>query len=123
MTKDGSTYTMNISGNYVLIDGWNTADDGNVVQIVEIPGVTVTPEAYKVNFTNTTGSLTSVYVDGTEVALGTDVVLTSGATVSSSAAVNAIESYNGFATLAEALADENFNGTVDTHRPSHHGSL
>ncbi len=114
MTEHGTTYTMNMDGNCnVFVNSWATADDGNMLQIAEIPGVTVTPDVYKVNFTNTTGSLTSVYVDGTEVALGTDVVLTSGATVSNSATVNAIETYNGYNTLAEALAASNFSGTVD----------
>ena len=108
-----NTYYMNMNASGVMIDGWSTHDDGNVLQIVEVPGVTVTPEAYTANFTCTGGSLTSVYVDGTEVALGTDVVLTSGATVSNSATVNAIETYNGYNTLAEALAASNFSGTVD----------
>ena len=107
------TYYMNMNSSGVMIDDWSTHDEGNVLQIVPVLGVTVAPEAYSVNFTCTGGGLTSVYVDGTEVALGTDVLLTSGATVSSSTTVNAIESYNGFATLAEALADANFAGTVD----------
>ena len=115
---DQPTATLNMSAGGVMIDSWTTHDEGNVQQILQVPSVTVVPEAYVANFTCTGGGLTSVYVDGTEVALGTDVVLTSGATVSSSAAVNAIESYNGFATLAEALADANFAGTVDVALPA-----
>ena len=115
---DQPTATLNMSAGGVMIDNWTTHDEGNVQQILQVPSVTVVPEAYVANFTCTGGGLTSVYVDGTEVALGTDVVLTSGATVSSSAAVNAIESYNGFTTLAEALADANFAGTVDVALPA-----
>ena len=115
MTKEGTTYTLNMDGQCnVLIDTWSTHDAGNTLQIIQVPTITVTPEAYAVNFTCTGGGLTSVYVDGTEVALGTDVVLTSGATVSNTATVNAIETYNGYTTLAEALANLGGNtGTVD----------
>ena len=114
----GTTRYLNMNASGLGIDTWSTHDGGNVYQVVQVPGVTVAPNAYSVNFTCTGGGLTSVYVDGTEVALGTDVVLTSGATVSSSAAVNAIETYNGFPTLAEALADTNFVGTVDVALPA-----
>ena len=109
----GTTRYLNMNASGLGIDTWSTHDEGNVYQVAQVPGVTVTPNAYSVNFTCTGGGLTSVYVDGTNVALGTDVVLTSGATVSSSTTENFIESYNGFATLAEALADANFAGTVD----------
>ena len=112
--SEATTYTMNMNGSCIaMIDTWTEHDKGNTLQIVQVPQITVTPDVYKVNFTNTAGALTSVYVDGKEVALGTDIVLTSAATVSSSASVNAIESYNGFATFAEALADASFAGTVD----------
>ena len=113
-TKGSTTYIMNITGvPAVQIDGWTQHDEGNVLQIVEVPVLPVTPEVYNVTFTCSGGGLTSVYVDGAELALGTPIVLTSGATVSSSATVNAIATYNGFATLAEALADASFSGTVD----------
>lgn len=112
--SEGTTYTMNMNGSCIaMIDTWTEHDKGNTLQIVQVPQITITPDVYKVNFTNSTGTLASVYVDGKEVALGTDIVLTSAATVSSSTSVNAIESYNGFATLAEALADASFAGTVD----------
>lgn len=68
---------------------------------------------YNVNFTCSGGQLSTVYVGGTEVSLNTPVVLASGAIITSGALVNAIETYNGFNTLAEALADAGFNGTVD----------
>ena len=113
------TATLNMSAGGVMIDSWSTHDGGNVQQIIEVPNVTVAPEVYIANFTCSGGQLTSVYVDGTEVALGTDVVLTSGATVSSSAAVNAIESYNGYTTLAEALANLSGNtGSIDVALPA-----
>ena len=119
-TKGNTTNTLNMDGNCnVMINTYSTHDAGNVYQVLQVPGVTVTPDVHSVTFTCSSGKLSSVYVDGVEVALNTPVVLTSAATISSNADVslNAIDSYNNLSTLAAAIADENFDGTVDVSIP------
>ena len=116
--KGSTTYYLNINGEGIpVIDNWTTHDDGNVLQMMEVPNVTVTPEVYGVKFTNSAGDIPTLYVDGNEVAFNTEVVLTSGAKISNYLTVNTIATYNGFSTLAEALTDANFNGTVDVALP------
>ena len=110
-TKSGTTSTMNMNDDGVMIDTWTTHDEGNVCKIEN--AASVVAEAYVTSFSYSNTSQTSVFVDGTEVTTGTDVVLTSGAIVSNSSTINNIATYNGYSTLAEALAATDFNGTVE----------